>query len=225
MNELEWNGQAAGQEVISTSTRDQTRAIRSMRPRLGWRASTTADTDLILETDDVKVITGRDLELLLVCNIAVMGDGYVLNSFAYQATVFLQADNGTIGGTIRWNPHFLISPGPSRISSKSMLEAMQAQPGPNGFMTMVSKIERVGATVGSVVRQGAMMGIDYVIHDLPLGAAITVGCNSQTRRVCDRQFGYPFRFRPSSPPRWRRLEPPLTEKPVDFEARHFFGPR
>lgn len=50
--------------------------------------------------------------VMLICNIAVMGDRSVLNRFAYQATVFLDADNGTISGTIRWPLHNLLFNGP-----------------------------------------------------------------------------------------------------------------
>lgn len=55
---------------------------------------------------------GALIVVMLICNIAVMGDRSVLNRFAYQATVFLDADNGTISGTIRWPLHNLLFNGP-----------------------------------------------------------------------------------------------------------------
>jgi hypothetical protein len=227
MPALESKGQVDGQEVtIDLNARSNTRDPE-YAATVGLASIYNSDSDLIFSTDNVKVITGRDLELLLVCNIAVMGDRSVLNRFAYQATVFLQADNGTIAGTIRWDPHFLIFAGPEHDLFQINALTMQAHPGgPDGFGTTNSKIERVGTTVGSVVRRGVMMGIDYVIHDLPLGVAITVGVNPKPGAFVIVNSETSFNFFQVSGPEPTTLSPVhLLEKPVDFEARPFFGPR
>ena len=227
MPALESNGQLDGQEVtIDLNARSNTRDPQ-YAATVGLASIYNTDSDLIFATDDVKVITGKDLELLLVCNIAVMGDRSVLNRFAYQATVFLQADSGTIAGTIRWPSHFLIFAGPEQDLFQINALTMQAQPGgPGGFGTTTSKVVRVGATVGSVDRQGAMMGIDYVIHDLPLGVAITVVVAPKPGAFVIVNSETPFNFFQASGPEPTTLSPVhLMEKPVDFEARPLFGPR
>jgi hypothetical protein len=211
--------------TIDLNARSNTRDPR-YAATLGLASIYNSDSDLIFATDDVRIVTGRDLELLLICNIAVMGDRSVLNRFAYQATVFLDADNGTISGTIRWNQHYLLYAGPENDLFQINAMSFQAQSGPDGFAVTASKVERVGATVGPVVRQGAMMGIDYVIHDLPLGIAITVGVSPKPGAFLTLNSQSPFNFFQVSGPAPITLSPThLVEKPVDFEARPYFGPR
>src|SRR5204862_5296270 len=114
MPALESNGQLDGQEItIDLNARANTRDPK-YAATVGLASIYNSDSDLLFATDDVKVITGCNLELLLVCNIAVLGDYSVLNRFAYQATVFLEADTATIAGSIRWNPHFLMVAGPEQ---------------------------------------------------------------------------------------------------------------
>ena len=227
MPALESNGQVDGQEVtIDLNARANTREPK-YAATVGLASIFNSDSDLIFATDDVKVITGPNLELFLVCNIAVMGDRSVLNRFAYQATVFLDADSGTIAGTIRWNPHFLLFAGPEHDLFQINAISFQPQPGPpGGFGGTISKVERVGATTGGVVRQGAMMAIDYVIHELPLGVPLTVTVNPKPGAFVILNSQSPFNFFQVSGPSPITLSTAHSvERPVDFEARPFFGPR
>src|SRR2546423_15717651 len=85
MPALRSNGQLDGQEVtIDLNERSNTRDPK-YAATVGLASIYNSDSDLLFATDDVKVITGSNLELLLVCNIAVLGDYSVLNRFAYQA--------------------------------------------------------------------------------------------------------------------------------------------
>jgi hypothetical protein len=207
---LESNGQLDGQEVtIDLNARSNTRDPQ-YAATVGLASIYNSDSDLIFATDDVRVVTGPNLELLLVCNIAVMGDRSVLNRFAYQATVYLPADAGTIRGTIRWNPHNLLFAGPEH-------DLFQI----NGVS---ARTRRAGATVGSVVRQGAMMGIEYAIHDLPLGDDIYVNIEQKPGAFLILNSTDAFGFFQVSGPRPASLSPQhLSESPVDFEARPVQG--
>jgi hypothetical protein len=223
MPALQSNGQLDGQEVtIDLNARSNTRDPR-YAATLGLASIYNSDSDLIFATDDVRIVTGGDLELLLICNIAVMGDRSVLNRFSYQATVFLDADSGTISGTIRWPLHNLLFTGYENDPFEINAVSFQTRLGPNGFVETTTKIERVGATVGPMVRQGAMMGFDYVIHDLPLGIAISVHVSPKPGAFLTLNSPSQFNFFQVSGPLSITLSPThLVEKPVDFEARPFF---
>jgi hypothetical protein len=181
--------------------------------------------DLLFATDDVKVITGDNLELLLVCNIAVLGHPSALHRFSYQAMVMLAPDNGTIAGTIRWNPHFLTFAGDEHDLFQIDAYSLQAIPGTDPqkdqFLNKVPKVERVGATIGSVVRDGTRMTIPYEIHDLRLGEPIIlVSVVPKPGAFLVTNSSVPFEFVQTSGPRTITLSSAhLVEKPVDFEAR------
>lgn len=142
--------------------------------------------------------------------------------------MFLEADTATIAGSIRWNPHFLMIAGPEQDLFQINAITLQPQPPavPGQFGTMINKVVGVGATVGSVVRQGAMNSIDYVIPNLPLGVAITVTVEPKpgTFVIVNTQSPFIF-FQVSGPEPTTLSSVHLMEKPVDFEARPFSGPR
>jgi hypothetical protein len=199
---------------------------------VGLAAIYNGSRDLLFATDDVKVITGPNLELLLICNIAVLGDPSSLNRFSYQAMVMLAPDNGTIAGTIRWNPHYLTFVGDEhelfQINAYSLQPAPGSDPKKDLFLNTVPKLEKVGATIGSVIREGARMTIPYEIHDLRLGEQIvlvSVVPKPGAFLVLNSQL--PFEFVRTSGPSIITLSTAhQVEKPVDFEARQVeLGPR
>jgi hypothetical protein len=121
----------------------------------------------------------------------------------------------------------MIDTGPQADLFQISASTMQSQAGmPDGFGGTIQKVVRVGGTVGPVVRQGTMMGIDYAIHDLPLGEAITVTVDAKPGAFLILNSSSPFHFFQVSGPLPVMLNPAhLTEKPVDFEARPLLGLR
>jgi hypothetical protein len=220
------NGQLDGQEVtIDLNARSNTRDPQ-YTATVGLASIDNTDSDLIFATDDVRVVTGRDLELLLVCNIAVLGDRSVLHRFAYQATVLLEGENGIIEGTVRWDSHYMINAGSDQDLFQINAVTAQVQVGPGGSVTSTFNIVRTGATIGPVVRQGRTMSIAYAIHDLPLGVGITVTVAAKPGAFVTVNTPTPLNFFQVSGPMPTLLTSGhLLEKPVDFEAQFVVGLR
>lgn len=215
------NGQLDGQTVtIDLNARSNT-PNPQFTATVGLASIYNEDSDLIFATDDVKVVVGNNLELLLVCNIAVMGDSSVLNRFSYQATVFLDANDGMIAGTIRWNPHFMIFNPPEQ--DLFHIEALEIQtiPGtPTTFPTTTLKFIKLGHTVGGVVREGSRMAIRYEITDVPMEVPIIVTVAQNPGAFLVLNSDLPFNFVQVSGPGIIKLtQPHHSEQPVDFEAR------
>lgn len=223
---LQSNGQLDGQEVTVDLNARSNAVNPQFTATVGLASIFNSDSDLLFATDDVKVVTGPDLELLLVCNIAVLGDRSVLNRFSYQATVLLHADNGSVAGTIRWPSHFLVFAGDEHDLFQINAFTMKTVIGDNGFATTVPTVVRVGHTIGSVIRQGTMMQIPYEIRDVPLGEVLFISVDAKPGAFLLLNTSTPFSFvRVSGPSTVTLSAGHLVESPVDFEARQFFGPR
>jgi hypothetical protein len=211
MPSLESNGQVDGQEVTIDLREKSNVPMPPFTATVGLASIYNTDSDLLFATDDVRIVTGADLELLLICNIAAMGDTSILHRFSYQATVLLPVDNGTIAGNIRWDPHMMTAiPGMER--DLFLIKALKPGSDP------------VGHTLGQPARQGNLMGISYEILDLPLGEALTVSVDPKPGAFSVHMPGT-FNFEQVSGPRVISLSAAhLLEKPVDFEARQSVGP-
>jgi hypothetical protein len=179
-------GQLDGQEVTIDLNVKANEPNPPFTATVGLAGIYNTDSDLVFSTDDVRVITGENLELLLICNIAVMGDRSVLNRFSYQATVFLNSDTGTIEGNIRWDPYtwtFNTAKEQDLFQIEALSTKVVTNPGvipndpnnnPPDFGTIIYKVEKVGNTVGIPTLQGKLMTIPYELHDLPLGVPLTI---------------------------------------------------
>jgi len=219
------NGQLDGVEVTVDLNARSNVPNPPFTATVGLATIYNDDTDLLFATDDVKVITGNNLELLLVCNIAVLGDPSSLHRFSYQAMVMLPPDNGVIAGTIRWNPHFLTFALDERdlfqISAFSMQPVPGVVPQPGTFPRTALQLEKVGTTIGTVVRKGSTMELPYEIRDLRMGEPIVlVSVVAKPGAFVLTNSPVPFEFVRTSGPGVITLDTGhLVEKPVDFEAR------
>jgi hypothetical protein len=224
MPELESNGLIDRQEVTVDLNARANAPNPPFTATVGLASVFNSDSDLLFAADDVRVVTGDNLELLLICNIAAMGDRSVLSRFSYQATVFLHADNGTISGNIRWNPHFLTFLDGELFQIEA--STLKVGPGPaGGFGTTIKTVEGVGHTLGQPVRQGNIMSIPYEINNLPLGEGLHVTVVPNPGAFLVLNTSASFNFEQISGPSFITLsEAHLSEKPVDFEAREFVGP-
>ena len=194
---------------------------------VGLASIANTDSDLIFATDQVTVFTDSGLNLFLACDIAVQGDRSVLNRFSYQATVFLDSDEAIIAGTIRWDPHDMTH----NAAMEQDLFQIQAftittSPGsPGGFGTTTTTIEKVGKTIGRPDWQGNLLAIAYEIREPPLGKGLWVSVDPKPGAFTINST-LTFNFVQVSGPSPIILNAAhLTEKPVDFLARPFFGPR
>lgn len=194
---------------------------------VGLASIDNTDSDLVFAADDVAVVTGPKLELLLVCNIAVLGDRSVLSRFSYQAMVFLDPDRAQIAGTIRWDPRDLTHSA-AMETDLFAIEAytLKAGPGaPGGFGTTIRTVEKVGATLGKPGWFGAQLGVPYAIDEPPLGEPLFVSVDPKPGAFVVNSTRT-FNFVQVSGPNPIALSPPHpTEQPVDFEARPYLGPR
>jgi hypothetical protein len=223
---FESNGQVDGVEVTVYLDAISNVPNPSFTATVGLASIYNNSRDLLFATDDVRVVTGPDLELLLKCNIAVLGHPSSLARFSYQAMVMLHPENGTVAGTIRWNPHFLTFAGDEhdlfQIDAYATRTVSVGAPEDNIFVNKVVKVEKagVGVTIGSVVREGVRMAIPYEIDNLPMGEPILVSVFPKPDAFLVTNSQLPFEFvRTSGPVAISLSDAHPIEKPVDFEAR------
>ena len=193
----------------------------------GLASISNTDSDLVFATDQVTVFTDSGLNLFLACDIAVLGDRSVLNRFSYQATVFLDSDEAKISGTIRWDPQAITH----NAAIEENLFQIQAftmtftPGGPGTFGTTTTTVQTLGKTIGKPDWQGNLLAIPYEIDEPPLGMALWVGVTANPGAFTVNS-GQTFNFVQVSGPAPIMLNAAhLSEKPVDFLAQPFFGPR
>jgi hypothetical protein len=224
---LQSNGQLDGQEVtVDLNVRSNT-INPPFTATVGLASIYNTESDMLFATDDVKVVTGENLELLLVCNIAAMGDTSILHRFSYQATVLLHADNGSIAGNIRWPPHFMTflanEPDLFQITPFTM-EAGPGVPG-SSFGTITPRVVNAGATVGTVALKGGQMVLPYEIHDLPLGVALYISVDAKPGAFLVLNTTASFNFVQVSGPKPITLSAAHLIEHADFEAQQHVPPQ
>jgi hypothetical protein len=220
---LESNGQLDGQEITIDLNKRSNVRFPPFTAVVGLASIYNEDSDLIFATDDVRVTTDEAMNLFLVCNIAVMGDSSVLHRFSYQATVFTEADNGTISGSIRWNPHFMtFDPNGNMGNDLFLIEAFAVKflNNPDGFISQSLQLQKTGHTIGPPLWMGRLMGISYEIKDLPIGVKLVVKVTAKPGAFLITNSKSNFSFIQVSGPSIIELnQVHLVENPVDFEAR------
>lgn len=220
---LRSNGQLDGQEITIDLNRKSNTRSPQFTAVAGLAGIYNEATDLLFATDDVTVIVDENMSLLLKCNIATMGNTSFLNRFSYQATVLLEGNNGTISGMIKWNPHFLTFDPAGTMEHKLFLIqafSMNFVNDNNGFGKQVIKLEKIGHTIGSVIKVDHGMGIPYEITDLPVGVPLFVTVTPNEGAFLITNSNSLFNFVQITGPAIIQLSAAhLTEKPVDFEAK------
>ena len=222
---FESNGQLDGQEVvINLNARSNTRNP-DFTATVGLASIYNEISDLVFATDDVTIVTDDNFQLFLKADIAAMGHRSVLNRFSYQAMVYLDAENGSISGSIRWNPHFMIF-NAAMEQDLFQIEAysLTLQPeSAGGLGNYIKKIERIGHTLKQPFFHGSLMEILYEINDLPIqkGIFVTVEAKPGAFTILNTASNFTFAQVSGPPQPFKFSQSHFVEKPVDFQAREY----
>ena len=222
MPEFQSLGQLDGQEITIDLEYRSNVERPAFTATVGLASLYNSNSDFVFATDDVKVTTEPDLNLVLVCNIAALGDRSALNRFSYQAIVMMQADTGRIAGTIRWSPHTLTFAVADLfdIAVFSMPPPPPSVPGAAGSFAPSAVFEKAGAIIGTVFKEGSRMGIRYEATGLRLGVTYVVHVSQRpgafVKTNTDGEFGF---IQVSGPNPTPLSAGHPVEQPLDFEAR------